>query len=90
MKLWIVEADAVWFKDPAPFVLNEPDYDLLTGQDGDIGDNIPEVESYHACVNLKEQQSTDESIGGFSFPQSNTDNRADVEHFGGPVDEDSR
>ena len=43
VKLWIVEADAVWFKDPASFVLNEPDYDLLTGQDGGLGDNIPEA-----------------------------------------------
>lgn len=49
VKLWIVEADAVWFKDPSSFVLNEPSYDLLTGQDGGLGDDIPEVRHLWAC-----------------------------------------
>ena len=42
INVWLIESDAVWLKDPTPYVLNIHDMDVIAGQDGVLTESIPE------------------------------------------------
>ncbi len=42
VNVWLIESDAVWFDDPTIELSRFSDIDVITGQDGNINDNIPE------------------------------------------------
>lgn len=43
VNVWLVESDAVWFADPAPYLTSLRDKDVVAGQDGKLTDEIPEA-----------------------------------------------
>jgi len=43
INVWIIESDAVWFGDPSSSLKKFQKYDVLTGQDGELYENIPEA-----------------------------------------------